>query len=139
MAQASTIKDSWKHQLVKEAMRARQQAYAPYSRYLVGAALQTKTGEIITGSNIENASYGLTNCAERTAIFTAIHKGLSDIEAIAVVTEKGGMPCGACRQVLNEFNPYMTIIIANQSGEIISELSLADLLPQAFGPNNLAS
>lgn len=123
--------------LVKKALEGQKKAYAPYSKYYVGAALLTKSGKIYTGCNIENASYGLCNCAERTALFKAVSEGEKEFEAIAVVTRDGGMPCGACRQVLNEFNPDLHIITVDESGTIRNELSLGQLLPQAFGPSNL--
>ena len=97
----------------------------------------TQTGKIFTGCNIENASYGLCNCAERTAIFKAVSEGEKEIQAIVVVTRDGGSPCGACRQVLNEFNPKMVVINVNELGNIQGEYTLDKLLPNAFGPANL--
>jgi len=131
------INNEMKIELVKSAIEARKKAYAPYSNYLVGAALLSETNEIITGSNVENASYGLTVCAERTAIFKNITTGKNTIKAIAVVTKNGGFPCGACRQVMNEFNPKMLVIVADENGKIHSEIMLNELLPNAFGPENL--
>ncbi len=124
--------------LVHAAKAAREKAYAPYSDYRVGAAIMTSSYEIIEGCNIENASYGLTICAERCAVFSALAQNKNDFAAIAVVTKDGGAPCGACRQVLNEFNPDMLVIIANERGEIIEQAVLSSLLPHAFGPQNLA-
>ncbi len=92
-------------ELVSAARAAREKAYAPYSRYQVGAAVQTVEGRVFTGCNIENASYGLSICAERTAIFAAVAAGAREITAVALVTADGGTPCGACRQVLAEFLP----------------------------------
>lgn len=129
--------DPWKAALVDEAIKARKKSYAPYSNYMVGAAVQTKKGKIYHGTNIENASYSLTNCAERTAIFKAISNGDLNLKAIAVVTQDGGFPCGACRQVLNEFNPEMIIITSNVNGTMVTEHIVSDLLPNAFGPKNL--
>ena len=128
--------------LVKAALAARRRAYAPYSRFKVGAALLTSAGEVVTGCNVENVSYGLTNCAERTAVFTARAAGKlgappdgPTIAAVAVVAEGAAppSPCGACRQVLYEFGPACTVIMANLRGER-RVAALADLLPVAFGP-----
>lgn len=123
--------------LVQKAQEAQKKAYAPYSHYLVGAAVLTSSGKIFTGCNIENASYGLVICAERTAIFKAISEGEKDIQAVAVVTKDGGMPCGACRQVLNEFHPKMKVIVADEKGKIHQEKTLEEILPSAFGPANV--
>lgn len=123
--------------LVEKAIEAQKKAYAPYSKYMVGAAILGSSGKIYTGCNVENASYGLVNCAERTAMFKAISEGERDIKAVAVVTRDGGMPCGACRQVLNEFNPETLVIAADEKGQIHHILSLSELLPHAFGPANL--
>ena len=128
--------------LIAAALEARRRAYAPYSRFRVGAALLTSRGEIIAGCNVENISYGLTNCAERTAIFTARAAGQlgssaggPTVLAVAVVA-KGATPptpCGACRQVLAEFGPQCVVICANLRGTR-QTLTLAELLPHAFGP-----
>lgn len=125
--------------LILAAVEARGRAYAPYSKFLVGAALLTSTGEIITGCNVENASYGLTICAERTAVFAAVAKGLTDFEAIAISLEGSGAPCGACRQVLHEFAPKLPVFMANPSGLEVRETTLDQLLPDSFGPENLNS
>lgn len=118
--------------LVNEAARARNQAYAPYSKFAVGAALLTRSGGIFIGCNVENASIGLTICAERAAVAVAIAQGHNDFAAIAVVTDsaKPCAPCGACRQVLAEFNPTLQVVMATTSGAT-QEVSLADLLPLA--------
>ncbi len=123
--------------LTEAALEARGQAYAPYSNYYVGAALITENGDIYRGCNIENASYGLTNCAERTAVFTAIADTKSKIHALVLVTKGGGMPCGACRQVLNEFNPQMLIYCVDVDGQLKHQTTLDTLLPKAFGPHSL--
>ena len=123
--------------LLLEAKLAADLAYSPYSNYRVGAALLTKSGKIYSGCNIENASYGLGNCAERTAIFKAVSEGEKDIEAIVIVTRDGGISCGACRQVLNEFNPHMIVIAVDEKGKVHLETTLDQLLPSAFGPANL--
>jgi len=122
-----------KSQLIQEAIKASKLAYAPYSKYFVGAALLTKSGKIFTGCNVENASYGLCICAERIAVFNAVSNGERGLSSIAVVTADGGSSCGACRQVMYEFNPQLSIIIANFKGEIVLETTALDLLPHPFG------
>jgi cytidine deaminase len=118
-------------------------AYAPYSKYPVGAAIlasnpKTRGVQVFIGTNIENASYGLTICAERVAIFTAIAAGYTDLYQLVVITDDGeGQSCGACRQVMNEFNPRMKVIFCNALGEIISQTTVKEMLPGAFGPENL--
>jgi len=124
--------------LVAAAMTAQQQAYAPYSGFAVGAALLGADGRTYTGCNVENASYGLSICAERNALFHAIAEGQREFEAVAVVTENGVTPCGACRQVLVEFNPKMTVIVADTAGNR-RVYNLGDLLLDAFGPEQLDS
>jgi cytidine deaminase len=124
-------------ELVQKAQEARTKAHAPYSNYFVGAALLGKSGNVYLGCNVENASYGLCNCAERTAVFKAVAEGEKEFLACAVVTRDGGMPCGACRQVLNEFNPQMIIISADAEGKICLKTTLDQILPYAFGPANL--
>jgi len=123
-------------QLIKQAIEVRENAYAPYSHYKVGAALQTTNGTVYTGCNVENASYSPSNCAERTAIFKAVSEGDRDFEVIAVVTIDGGTPCGLCRQVMREFAPNLTVIIGDVDGNY-RVFSLPDLLPHSFGPENL--
>jgi cytidine deaminase len=120
-------------QLMLAARHAQQQAYAPYSNFQVGAALFTATGEIYTGANIENASLGLTVCAERVAVFKAVFAGERDFTALAVSSSGAGFvyPCGACLQVLAEFSPHIKIIISNENNEF-REYLLQDLLPQIF-------
>jgi len=122
--------------LIAKAIEARKQAYAPYSDFAVGAALLGKSGRVYTGCNVENASYGLSICAERVAVFKAVSEGERDFEAIAVVTEKGVTPCGACRQVLMEFGDDIQVIMADAAGEY-RVLTLRELLPEAFTPENL--
>jgi cytidine deaminase len=122
-------------QLVRAAARARQNAVAPYSKFLVGAALLTRRGKIITGANVESASYGLTCCAERVALFKALTEGQNSFVAIAVVTRVSGgaMPCGACRQLLAEYAPHATIYVADSRAlKRIRAFQIADLLPGAF-------
>lgn len=124
-------------ELLAAAMKARANAYAPYSKYQVGAALLTSSGSIYLGSNVENAAYPDSICAERVAVFKAVSEGQREFQAIAVVTRDGGTPCGSCRQVLAEFSPGALVLIANQTGEIVREDTVAELLPGAFGPKNL--
>ncbi len=127
-----------RRRLIAAARRAAQAAYAPYSKFRVGAAVLTRSGKIHTGCNVENASYGLSNCAERTAVFTAVAGGERKIVAVAVYTptRKPTLPCGACRQVINEFGPKAVILCACRSGERL-ETTLDQLLPGAFGRRNL--
>lgn len=122
--------------LLCEAVKVRENAYAPYSKFKVGAALLTDTG-IFTGCNVENASYGLTCCAERNAIFNAVASGAKDFECLCVVadTQEPVSPCGACRQVFTEFN-IKKIILANCQGKTVST-SVEKLLPASFVASNL--
>ncbi len=122
--------------LVQDAIEARSFAYTPYSHYKVGAALLTSRGKVYKGCNIENASYSPSICAERTAIFKAVSEGDRDFEAIAVVTGDGAAPCGTCRQVMREFAPDLTVVISDLEGNY-QILTLSDLLPYSFGPENL--
>ncbi|HRI56182.1 MAG: cytidine deaminase [Anaerolinea sp.] len=124
------------YDLVKRAAAARQQAYVPYSAFPVGAALLTRSGKIYTGCNVENASFGLTVCAERVAIWKAVSEGETEFEALAVVTNIAGSPCGACRQVMVEFAPDMPVVLADLSG-IDTITSVDNLLPHAFRPEHL--
>jgi cytidine deaminase len=122
-------------QLVQEATAVRERAYAPYSNYLVGAAILTKRGVVYSGCNVENSSYGATICAERGAIMQMVAHGDSEPIACAVVTKDGGSPCGICRQVLAEFAADMPIVLvglATSEGESGHVVQLADLLPLAF-------
>ncbi len=134
---ANAICPKDKADLIKAAVEGQKKAYASYSNYCVGAAVLTKSGKIYSGCNVENASYGLTVCAERIAIFKAVSEGNLDFEAVAVVTKDGGMPCGACRQVLNEFSPNMIVLTADEKGELKQVKKLCKLLPNSFGPSNL--
>ncbi|MSU58644.1 MAG: cytidine deaminase [Pedosphaera sp.] len=124
-----------KQKLVRAALRAQSRAIAPYSKFKVGAALLTKSGEIIGGANVENASYGLTCCAERVALFKALTEGKRNFTAIAVVARcaGGAMPCGACRQLLSEFAPRAKVFVADsRAPKVIREFSVRELLPGAF-------
>ena len=122
--------------LYQQAIEAMKNAYTPYSNYKVGAALLTRSDKVYLGCNIENASYTPSICGERTAIFKAVSEGERDFVAIAVVTANAGAPCGVCRQVMREFAPNLTVIIGNTEGEY-NVLTLPDLLPHSFGPENL--
>ena len=126
-----------RQELIQAAKEARQWAYAPYSNYPVGAALLTVSGRVYDGVNVENAAYPAGICAERVAVFKAISEGEHQFEAIAVVSSKGGSPCGSCRQVLSEFGNNTLVLIADEDGNLVKETSLADLLPNAFGPQDL--
>ncbi len=120
-------------QLIKLAQEAAKKAYAPYSGFNVGAALLCKSGNVYTGCNVENSSYGASNCAERTAVFKAVSEGEREFVKIAIVSEKGGLtfPCGICRQVLSEFMPNGRIVLySDEQG--IKEFTLNELLPYAF-------
>ena len=123
--------------LIQAATEMRKQSYSPYSNFAVGAAVLSNDGYIYGGSNIENASYGLTNCAERTAIFNAVSDGKRNISAIAVVadTDRPCSPCGACRQVIGEFK-IPCIIMANLKGEY-KKVTLEELLPFSFSNTDL--
>ncbi|MBQ2975806.1 MAG: cytidine deaminase [Phascolarctobacterium sp.] len=121
-----------KQELLNAALSARERAYAPYSKFLVGAAVLAKSGKIYTGCNIENASYGLTVCAERNALFSAVGAGEREFTALCVVgdTKAPISPCGACRQVMAEFKVPL-IILANLRGDV-KEYTLEELLPYGF-------
>jgi cytidine deaminase len=124
--------------LVAQASAARDKAYAPYSQFRVGAALLTESGDIFTGCNVENASYGLTNCAERTAVYKAVSEGHTKFQAIAVVTDlkQYASPCGACRQVLVEFGPDIQVIMGDGEGKFFVKTS-SQLLPFSFTSEQL--
>lgn len=119
--------------LIEAAIDAQQRAYARYSNYQVGAALLCADGEIIIGCNVENASYGLTICAERVAVFTAVAAGQREFIALAIATKDGGAPCGACRQVLAEFARELpTLLVAADRPDEIVATTLDELLPMRF-------
>ncbi|MDD3146764.1 MAG: cytidine deaminase [Candidatus Riflebacteria bacterium] len=125
-------------ELIEAAIEASKMAYAPYSNFMVGAALQLKNGEIIKGCNIENASFGLTNCAERTALFTAIARGEKNFTRLAVYVDRPAFtaPCGACRQVILELAPKVEILLVNNRGEV-KKTNIKELLPLSFGSEDL--
>lgn len=131
------LTDKERKSLINLANQARQNAYVPYSNYPVGAAVKTKSGRIFTGANVENAAYPVTMCAERIAIFKAVTEGEREYVAIAVVTDNGGSPCGSCRQVLAEFGLDTIVLIANGQGNLVQEMTVNDLLPDAFTPIHL--
>ena len=133
---SSPLLNSTINRLIAHALKARNMAYAPYSHYNVGAALLTPGGKIVTGCNVENASYGLTICAERGAIMAAVAQGHRAFRAIAVATENGGSPCGACRQVLAEFGVDMIVIICDVTGKHLVT-TVRELLPGSFDASKL--
>ena len=118
--------------LAREAMK---HSYSPYSQFPVGAALHSTDGRYFLGCNIENASFGLTNCAERTAVFKAVSEGARSFDVIAIAAKGKAWPCGACRQVLNEFAPDIRIIVTWDNH--VEEKNLSELLPESFGPQNM--
>lgn len=122
-----------RRELMAEAEKARKPSYSPYSRFAVGAALLTKSGRVVRGCNVENASFGLACCAERTAVFKAVSEGERDFVAIAVTAGpgRGASPCGACRQVLYEFAPELTVYFRGEGGRIVQR-RLSALLPAGF-------
>ena len=127
-----------KNELIQVAREYQTRAYAPYSKYLVGAAVLAEDGKLYGGNNIENSAYPSGLCAERVAIFKAISEGNRSILAICVVTRNGGSPCGACRQVMREFAALdMPVIIADEQGEIVLETTMDGILPRSFGPESL--
>jgi len=118
--------------LAREAMK---RSYSPYSHYPVGAALRCTDGRIFQGCNIENASFGLTNCAERTALFKAVSEGAVSFDVLAIAAETRAWPCGACRQALNEFAPNLRVLITWDNH--VEEMNLSELLPGSFGPRSM--
>lgn len=127
-------------ELTDAARRASERAYCPYSEFPVGAAVLTEDGTVVRGCNVENASYGLTICAERNAIFQAVARGHTRVVAVAIYTPTPtpSAPCGACRQVINEFGPDAEIVSVCDGPDVLHR-PLSELLPDAFGPKNLSS
>ena len=117
--------------LIKTAIDMRKKSHSPYSNYRVGAAVETESGKIIGGCNVESSSYGLTCCAERVALYSAISEGHDNFKSMAISTENGGMPCGACRQVIWDLCNDIKIYICNGK-ELLKTLNSSDLLPDAF-------
>ncbi|MFH2102402.1 MAG: cytidine deaminase [Chloroflexota bacterium] len=133
----ANLRDEDRRMLIELAGEARRKAYAPYSKYPVGSAVLTKSGKFYTGCNIENAAHPTGMCAERVAIFKAVSDGEREFEAAIVLTSNGGSPCGGCRQVMAEFGLDTIVLIANEAGVLLSESSVAELLPGAFTPQKL--
>jgi len=123
-------------ELAQKAIKAKEHAYAPYSKFPVGAALLTKSGMLFTGSNVENSSYGLTICAEQSAISAAVSQGERDFAAIAIAcnSDQYCSPCGACRQIIAEFGLDIKVIMVNKKSDF-QELTISELLPGAFAFN----
>ncbi len=137
-AASSALPSATLTRLEKAARQAAKASYSPYSRFPVGAAILCSSGKVFTGCNVENASYGLCNCAERTAIFSAAATGERSLQAVVVYTPTAtpSSPCGACRQVINEFGPD-ALVISICDGPDRIDTTLGALLPAAFGPKNL--
>jgi len=131
------LTDEIKTKLIQAALAARQWAYAPYSKYAVGAALLTASGRIYDGVNVENAAYPDTMCAERVAVYKAVSEGEREFSAIAVATSNGGPPCGSCRQVLAEFSLDTVVFLTDAEGKVLHETTVRELLPGAFRPTDL--
>jgi cytidine deaminase len=131
------LNEPLRKKLIETALEIRTHAYAPYSKYNVGAALLTSSGEVYAGVNVENAAYPTGICAERVAVFNAVTNGEREFTAIAVATDNGGTPCGSCRQVLAEFGLDITVLVIDGAGNIIQESTLEQLLPGAFTPADL--
>nr|WGD61949.1 cytidine deaminase [Bacillus subtilis]WGD72175.1 cytidine deaminase [Bacillus subtilis]WGD75055.1 cytidine deaminase [Bacillus subtilis] len=128
-----------RQELITEALKARDMAYAPYSKFQVGAALLTKDGKVYRGRNIENAAYSMCNCAERTALFKAVSEGDTEFQMLAVAADTPGpvSPCGACRQVISELcTKDVIVVLTNLQGQI-KEMTVEDLLPGAFSSEDL--
>lgn len=122
--------------VIKSAITMSEKAYAPFSKYKVGSAVETLSGEIVGGCNIESSSYGLTCCAERVAIFRAIAEGYNQFKSIAVATKNAGMPCGACRQIIWELCGEIPVYICDMNGWVKTVYS-SQLIPDAFGEKDL--
>ncbi len=129
--------DDVRQTLIERALAVRRWAYAPYSHYHVGAALLADSGKIYDGVNVENAAYGSSICAERAALVKAVSEGERRFEAVAVVTDNGGSPCGSCRQMLAEFGLDLKILLIDGEGKMLRETTLRELLPEAFTPESL--
>ena len=127
-----------RQELCQKAVEMLSRAYVPYSHFPVGAALECSDGTVFTGCNVENAAYGPSNCAERTAVFKAVSEGYRSFRRIAITADSDAFcpPCGVCRQVLQEFAPDLEVILVNRRGET-KRLTLRELLPSSFGSSNL--
>jgi len=131
------LTDKERRALIDLAGEARRRAYAPYSKYSVGAAVRTRSGRVFTGCNVESAAYPTSMCAERVAIFKAVSEGETEFDVIAVVTSNGGSPCGSCRQVMAEFGLETVVLIADVDGRLVEQTTVGGLLPGAFTPDSL--
>lgn len=129
--------DPLSQELIGQAIAMLKMAYVPYSNYPVGAALLSDSGKVFCGCNVENASYPLTICAERNAVFQAVAAGEKNFQAIVIATQNGGAPCGACRQVMVEFAPQMRVITVDANGKVFLDTTVAELIPHYFGPTSL--
>lgn len=135
--EAATRETPTDETLLALAREAMQRSYSPYSHFRVGACVLSEDGRVYTGCNVENASFGLTNCAERTAIFKAVSDGVTAFSAIAIAADGSApWPCGACRQVLNEFAPGLRVLVTWGAGQV-EQATLPQLLPHGFGPKDL--
>ena len=132
-----SLTNTERQSLIELAVEARRMAYAPYSKYAVGSSLRTKSGRVYTGVNIENAAYPAGICAERVAIFKAVSEGEREFEVITVVTKNGGSPCGSCRQVMAEFGLDTIVLLADENGQLLKQMTVGELLPEAFQPRHL--
>lgn len=134
------MSETSENELLREAWDVLEQSYSPYSKMRVGAVLRSPDGRTFRGCNVENASFGLTVCAERSAISAAVSNGVREFDAIAIVSDgdRALMPCGACRQVLLEFAPELRILVESRDGHRI-DIALADLLPNSFRPTDLTA
>jgi cytidine deaminase len=132
-SQKTSLSEELIQHLIEEARKAREKAYAPYSRFQVGAALLAKDGTIFTGCNVEVSNFSATVCAERTAVVKAVSQGYQEFSAVAVIADRPVpvSPCGQCRQTLNQFGPDMDVIMATTHSDEIEIMKLADLLPRA--------
>lgn len=137
MPKSKWIQDDLLNTLAQEAETMRDRAYVPYSHYRVGVALHSTDGRIFGGCNIENAAYPACICGERTALVKAVSEGATEFDALVLITDNGGTPCGLCRQMLYEFAPQLPIICLNGDGEIVLEARLSEFLPHGFGPKDL--
>jgi cytidine deaminase len=123
--------------LARQAIEASRHAYIPYSHYPVGAALRAVDGAVYTGCNVENASYPVSICAERTALVKAVSEGQRQFDLLVVATRNGGTPCGMCRQMLFEFAPDLRVVTVDLKGEVYADCRLSELLLSGFGPSSL--
>ena len=131
------LSEEKRQELIQAALQVRKKAYAPYSEYQVGAALLSSSGNLYLGVNVENAAYPDTICAERSAVVSAVSQGEKKFDAIVVATRNGGTPCGSCRQVMAEFGLDIEVILVDESGKILNQTTVRELLPGAFQPSDL--